>query len=371
MANDWSEGSFSSPGHLAAWAKVFGVDDPVTGLPFGQFFGYSGLPTLRILIPLFAILLLSSPMLHAFGVFSFLSSIPATILDYLSVFLVQPLWRLLLNTFPERFRRRFVAKPAVPLHLRCVALSQTELEISWRSGRADQRSFYCRLFDAEEFVVEAAQTDDTWTVLAVLDAEDLSLVVDKLKPGFYRLFRVRSRNGLGEVSAAGKPVAGRTPEPPNAEDGGNGPQVNMTQRFGDLEANADQESVVEEPLRPSYTWGQTKSQVTVRVPLPIWVRGRDVNVAVKADSLRVSLRSNEKQVINGELFARVRPDELTWDLEEGGSLCLQLEKVTESEKWPKLYKADSLAIDVSQVVFGNKWMKNYSESLGLSGLNPE
>jgi hypothetical protein len=126
-----------------------------------------------------------------------------------------------------------------------------------------------------------------------------------------------------------------------------------------------------------YVWTQTLDEVTVHIPIPEGVRAKDLDVSIGADSL--SIHKTKKNVVEAEdvtvsevnaenndnnydilplegtLFARIRPSESTWTLEDsaGGSsnistLQLILEKVQKTW-WETVISGDTPLIDATMV----------------------
>lgn len=111
-----------------------------------------------------------------------------------------------------------------------------------------------------------------------------------------------------------------------------------------------------------YVWTQTLEEVTVHVPLPDGLRGKDLNVKIGANSLSVGLKggsaaSSDAALIplEGTLFAKVRPSESTWTLETTAdssrkitTLQLILDKVQKTW-WDTVLSGDTPLIDTTMV----------------------
>lgn len=127
-----------------------------------------------------------------------------------------------------------------------------------------------------------------------------------------------------------------------------------------------------------YVWTQTLEEVTVHIPIPEGVRAKDLDVSISADSLsvhktkknvaeeevdvivtEVNVENNDNNYnilpLEGTLFARIRPSESTWTLEDsaGGSsnistLQLILEKVQKTW-WETVISGDTPLIDATMV----------------------
>lgn len=94
-----------------------------------------------------------------------------------------------------------------------------------------------------------------------------------------------------------------------------------------------------------YWWGQNDNDVTVSVgKLPLGVRARDISLKMTPSTLRLGVLG--MTVLDGELFAKVKPDESTFELEERhGSLLLvvtlaKLKRTTGVEHWRCVVKGE-------------------------------
>lgn len=119
-----------------------------------------------------------------------------------------------------------------------------------------------------------------------------------------------------------------------------------------------------------YVWTQTLEEVTVHIPIPEGVRAKELDVSIGADSLSIHKKKVVEEVIvsevnaenndnnydilplEGRLFARIRPSESTWTLEDsaGGSSNIQLilEKVQKTW-WETVISGDTPLIDATMV----------------------
>lgn len=92
-----------------------------------------------------------------------------------------------------------------------------------------------------------------------------------------------------------------------------------------------------------YTWTQTLQEVNVIVPVPDDTRGRDLNVSIGKQHLKVQLRSSSRNepIINAPLTHPVVMDDSFWTVEDGNRLCLTLQKQgTEQRWWDSVCKGD-------------------------------
>ena len=88
-------------------------------------------------------------------------------------------------------------------------------------------------------------------------------------------------------------------------------------------------------------WSQNGGEVSVSIPIPSALKGRDVSVSIKPQGLDVALRG--EPVITGTLETRVLPDESFWSIEEDGDdegkrLQIWLEKQEDFREWEILFE---------------------------------
>mmetsp|Transcript_22674 Transcript_22674/g.40919 ORF Transcript_22674/g.40919 Transcript_22674/m.40919 type:complete len:393 (-) Transcript_22674:94-1272(-) len=109
-----------------------------------------------------------------------------------------------------------------------------------------------------------------------------------------------------------------------------------------------------------YVWTQTLEEVTVHIPLPEGLRGKDLNVKIGATSLSIGPKggtASESALvpIEGTLFGKIRTSESTWTLESSSHLSekmttlqLILEKVHKTW-WATVISGDTPLIDTTLV----------------------
>ena len=77
-----------------------------------------------------------------------------------------------------------------------------------------------------------------------------------------------------------------------------------------------------------YTYSQDNEEVVIEVAVPAATKAKDVTCSIKLDSiaLRVAtLPEGQAEVLSGELFQRVRPEECSWTIATvGGQRVLQV-----------------------------------------------
>lgn len=90
-----------------------------------------------------------------------------------------------------------------------------------------------------------------------------------------------------------------------------------------------------------YSWIQTLSDVEITVPLPVPkpVRGKELTVSIEKKYLKVGIKG-QPLIIDSELSKSVQPDECTWSLEDGKILNISLLKVNKMEWWGNIVPSD-------------------------------
>jgi len=90
-----------------------------------------------------------------------------------------------------------------------------------------------------------------------------------------------------------------------------------------------------------YAWTQTLSELNVVVPVPDGTRGRDVDVDIRRNHLRVKMRSGDRRtVVNAPLTKAVVCDDSFWTVEDGNRLVISLQKVNQMEWWDSVCEGD-------------------------------
>jgi hypothetical protein len=121
---------------------------------------------------------------------------------------------------------------------------------------------------------------------------------------------------------------------------------------------------------PNYSWTQTLAEVTITIPLPPRTKGKACSINISTTKLHVSIptttptNSNAKLVLlDGELYAAIKPDDSTWTISDGKTLEILLIKqdTMKMSWWKSIIKGDR-EIDTTQVE---------PENSQLSDLDPE
>ena len=98
-----------------------------------------------------------------------------------------------------------------------------------------------------------------------------------------------------------------------------------------------------------YVWTQTLEEVAVNIPVPDNTRGRDLNVTISRNHLKVGLRSQPKTwIVNDNLTKTVKVDDSFWTVEDGNRLVVNLTKVHQMEWWDSVCASDP-KIDVKKI----------------------
>ena len=118
-----------------------------------------------------------------------------------------------------------------------------------------------------------------------------------------------------------------------------------------------------------YVWVQTLEEVTVHIPLPEGMRGKDLDVKISAGNLSVKSKQGSKlsfEPIEGTLYSKVRPSESTWTLEttthssqKVTTLQLIFEKVQKTW-WSIILNGDTPLIDTS-LVDSTRYIDTYND----------
>jgi hypothetical protein len=99
-----------------------------------------------------------------------------------------------------------------------------------------------------------------------------------------------------------------------------------------------------------YVWTQTLSEVNVVVPVPENTRGRDLNVTIAKNHLKIGLRSQPTKtwIVDAPLTKSIIVDDSFWTVEDGSRLSLNLQKSNAMEWWDSVCQDDP-KIDVKEI----------------------
>lgn len=95
-----------------------------------------------------------------------------------------------------------------------------------------------------------------------------------------------------------------------------------------------------------YVWTQTLSELSVIVPLPNNTRGKDLNVVIGKNTLKVGLKTagatkGEGPIVDNKLYKTIIVDDSFWTIEDGNRLVLTLTKSNQMEWWECVCHGDS------------------------------
>jgi hypothetical protein len=90
-----------------------------------------------------------------------------------------------------------------------------------------------------------------------------------------------------------------------------------------------------------YTWTQILSEVVVTVPVPQNTRGKDLNVVMTKNHLKIALRSALQQpIVDAPLTKPIVVDDSFWTVEDNCRLVLTLQKLNTMEWWDSVCTTD-------------------------------
>lgn len=110
-----------------------------------------------------------------------------------------------------------------------------------------------------------------------------------------------------------------------------------------------------------YNWTDDGSTITVFVSVSSTVKKQSIKSTLTIKNWKLVI--NDIELINGELFATVKPDECYWNIDSPGVLCMTLEKVECINLWAELIQdEEQLSPDV---IFSTSWLKEKHTALFL------
>ncbi|KAG2383075.1 hypothetical protein C9374_004412 [Naegleria lovaniensis] len=109
-----------------------------------------------------------------------------------------------------------------------------------------------------------------------------------------------------------------------------------------------------------YSFTQTLAEVTVHVPVPVGTTGKQVNVVISPNHLKVGLKGGET-IIDGKLNEKVIVDDSFWQIDDKKEVIVFLQKANTMQWWNKLTENDA-EIDTKKIE---------PETSKLSDLDPE
>ena len=79
----------------------------------------------------------------------------------------------------------------------------------------------------------------------------------------------------------------------------------------------------------TYNWEDENDIVTIYVPIPVTAKKNCIKSTLTRTSWKLLV--NDKELLNGELFAAVKADDSYWSIESPGVFCMTLDKVLVGE----------------------------------------
>eukprot|EP00897_Mesotaenium_endlicherianum_P001399 jgi/Mesen1/1287/ME000013S00783 len=96
-----------------------------------------------------------------------------------------------------------------------------------------------------------------------------------------------------------------------------------------------------------YSWTQLLGELYIQIPVPKGTKSRSLEVEIKKNRLKAAIKG-EAPVLDGELFASVKPDDSFWSIEDGTVLTIHLTKLNQMEWWRSVVKGEP-EIDTQKV----------------------
>jgi hypothetical protein len=86
-----------------------------------------------------------------------------------------------------------------------------------------------------------------------------------------------------------------------------------------------------------YTWTQILSEVVISIPVPDNTRGRDLNIVLSKNHLKVEYRGSstmaKRMIIDAPLCKSIICDDSFWTVEDGNRIVINLQKLNTMEWW--------------------------------------
>lgn len=142
--------------------------------------------------------------------------------------------------------------------------------------------------------------------------------------------------------------------------------ADATSKTNDNEKKEEDEEDVPPPVGNGgtvpgkYVWTQTLQEVNVVVPLHQPTRGRDLDVVISKNHLKVGLKADvakakssdgaggDGYIVNAPLTKAVIVDDSFWTVEDGTRLVINLQKLNQMEWWSGVCDGDD-AIDITKI----------------------
>ncbi|KAK4152242.1 HSP20-like chaperone [Chaetomidium leptoderma] len=121
------------------------------------------------------------------------------------------------------------------------------------------------------------------------------------------------------------------------------------------EAAARAQEQAEQDALP-YKWTQTIGDLDITISVPGNLKGRDLVVDIKKDSISAAIKGQEEPILAGTLPHSIRPDDSTWTLSSAPDdtklVEIHLDKINKMEWWQHVVTT-APKIDVTKIVPDN------------------
>ena len=219
--------------------------------------------------------------------------------------------------------------PNAPTELRARAITSQNATLAWKHEASsvlsdDTFELEVRPEQQGEDDDEGAEGGGEW--LSIYSGKATSHREKTFGPDQAYAARVRTVNRAGSSEWSALAESFVTRQIP-FKNGGLGP------RLSDAVVDAKAPPLFGEQLSArSYTWSQTDDEVSVELACPAGCRGRELLVEFKPTSISVTHKPSGAQLLHGPLYANVKHNECTWDLDaDEGVLSIVLEKSLKAE----------------------------------------
>jgi len=91
-----------------------------------------------------------------------------------------------------------------------------------------------------------------------------------------------------------------------------------------------------------YSWTQTLQEVEIRVPFKVnfALKGKDMAVDIQKKKISLGLKGHPP-VLEGEMYANVKTDEVTWCIQDKKVLLVNMEKQNQMEWWSRIVTTET------------------------------
>jgi hypothetical protein len=94
-----------------------------------------------------------------------------------------------------------------------------------------------------------------------------------------------------------------------------------------------------------YVWAQTLGDLTVNVFIPDGLRGKDLAVSIKSDTLKIVNKRDRVTLVDGPLHKRVKADDSSWyidsETDDGKVIVFELQKEDQMGWWKCVMQGDT------------------------------